>query len=122
MRREFLFNISPLKPQRTKLRNTPTPSETILWRYLRKKQLNYTFRRQFSVGPYVLDFYCPAKHLAIELDGKQHQSPDKLKYDKHRTRYLNSLNIKVLRFWNEEAMNQTSKVIEKIETELTLPP
>jgi very-short-patch-repair endonuclease len=117
---KFLFNIPNLKPQRTKLRNHLTPEELLLWKCIRLKQLGFTFRRQFSVGPYVLDFYCPSKRLAIELDGFQHHTKDRKEYDNYRTQYLNALNIQVLRFSNQEILANIQNVVSKIRTFLPL--
>lgn len=68
-----IHNIRILKENRQGLRNTPTPAEAALWLKLRKSQLDgRKFRRQHSVGTYILDFYCPSEMLGIELDGADH--------------------------------------------------
>jgi len=118
MYRKFLFNLPSLKPQRTKLRNDLTSEELILWSYLRKKQLNSSFRRQFSIGPYILDFYCPEKHLAIEIDGNHHKTQKQKEYDSYRTKYLKGLNIQVVRFWNQEINKNVREVVNKIKQNL----
>lgn len=69
-RRKYIFNVPNLKPKRQALRNNPTPTEKLLWSKLKNSQLGFKFRRQYSVGGYILDFYCPTKKLAIELDGE----------------------------------------------------
>ena len=56
--------------------------EIFLWSKIKNKQLGYKFRRQYSVGPFILDFYCPTLRLAIELDGSQHLEPENVEYDK----------------------------------------
>lgn len=122
MWRDFLINIKPLKPQRSRLRNNATPTEKILWLKLRRKQFGFWFKRQVSIGPYVVDFYCPQKHLAIELDGSSHQTIDQKEYDHHRTRYLNALNIRVVRFWNSEIERNLDKVARKIYSTLHSSP
>lgn len=91
-----------------------TEAEKLLWLRLRYDQLGQRFKRQQSIGPYVIDFYCPAKKVAIELDGSQHNEYQKKLYDKERTEYLNSLDIKVIRFWNDEIFKKLSWVIETI--------
>lgn len=124
MWRNFLINIKPLKPQRGYLRNNSTPTEKILWSKLRRKQLGFWVKRQVSIGPYVLDFYCPQKRLAIELDGASHQTVDQKNYDHYRTEYLNALNIRVVRFWNSRINNELEKIVEEIKSFLhsTLTP
>ena len=70
-----LFNKTKFKNFRKHLRNNFTPAEATLWQYLKNKQINgRRFRRQFGVDKYVLDFYCPAENLAVELDGEDHFS------------------------------------------------
>ena len=97
------------------MRKNLTLPEKILWNYLRGRQLNeQKFFRQYSVGPYILDFYCPKERLAIELDGESHLLKNQKLYDKERTRYLNGNNIKVMRFWNDEIINNIDNVILKI--------
>lgn len=113
-----LYNKSKYLYKRTVLRRNETSEEKLLWKYLRRGQLGYKFKRQFSVGPYVLDFYNPRNKLAIELDGVQHL--ENKEYDSERTMYLNSLGINVLRFWNSEVNNDIDKVLRKIASEL--PP
>ena len=91
----------------------------MLWRELQQKNLHgYKFRRQHSVGYYILDFYCPSERLAIELDGDSHFTDEALKYDRERTAFLNSLNIRVLRFLNTDVYTCIESVCEKILEEL----
>ena len=101
---------------RRDLRNNPTPEEDILWQSLRSSKSGFKFRRQHSIGNFIVDFYCPAKKLIIEIDGGQHL--DKKEYDKERSNYLESLGFKVIRFWNEEVNKEMDSVIEKIKKEL----
>lgn len=93
-----------------------TEAERILWRKLKNKQLGFQFRRQFGVAHYILDFYCPEGKLAVELDGGFHRK--RKEYDKDRTEYLNKLGIIVLRFWNQEVVDDVDVVMEKIKKEL----
>ena len=83
-----------------------------LWHYLRNKKLGVKFRRQHGIGPYVVDFYCKENNLVIESDGAQHK--DEKEYDKERDNYMETLGIKVLRFWNGEIDKNTEKVLQKI--------
>jgi very-short-patch-repair endonuclease len=110
-----VFNKKFLKEKRRKLRNNPTYAEKFLWYELRKSQLQgRKFRRQVSIGNYIVDFYCPAERLAIELDGKGHFEEEQMKYDEKRTQYLQSIGIRVLRFENQEILYNTESVLKQI--------
>ncbi len=91
-----------------------TKAEKLLWARLRKKQLGYWFKRQVSISGYVIDFYCPQKRLAIELDGSGHKTPTQKKYDNYRTQYLKQFNIHEIRFWNYEVEQDIEKVVKII--------
>jgi very-short-patch-repair endonuclease len=92
-----------------------TDSERRLWSILRRKQLNgYRFRRQYSVGAYVLDFYCPETHLAIEIDGLSHMSSEAAAYDKNRQEEIESLGIHFLRFTNDQVDMELEEVLAAI--------
>ena len=107
------------KQRRVELRKNQTPQEVLLWARLRNNQLGLKFKRQYSISPYILDFYCPDKKLAIELDGSKHF--DNKEYDQERTNYLSVLGIKVLRFWNNEVNINMSGVLQEIITALSSP-
>ena len=110
-----VFNKNFLKGKRRKLRNNPTYAEKYLWYELKKSQLKgRKFRRQVSIGNYIVDFYCPAEKLVIELDGKGHFEEEQMKYDEIRTKYLQSIGISVLRFDNQEILYNTESVLTKI--------
>ena len=97
-----------------KLRRNMTKEERRLWyEYLRgyKNQ----FRRQVTFGNYILDFYCSAAKLAVDLDGSQHYEAAGKNYDESRTAYLNGLGICVLRFSNTDVMGNLSGVCQKID-------
>ena len=94
----ILHNHPILKPRRVDLRKNQTPQEVLLWARLRSKQLGFKFKRQHSIGPYILDFYCPKKRLAIEIDGGQHNETINLKKDNVRSEYLKHQDVKVIRF------------------------
>ncbi len=112
---EKIHNIKNLKENRKKLRNSLTPAEAKLWSLLKSSQLeNRKFRRQHSVGPYVLDFYCPAEKLCIELDGAAHFTDGGYEYDIARTEYLQALDIRVMRFENKDIFDNTEGVLEEI--------
>ena len=94
-----------------------TRQEGVLWHvYLKKAKVH--FYRQYRVGRYILDFYCPRKNLAIELDGGQHYENEAIAYDAVRTAFLNENGIKVIRFTNEEIDQRLVNVIAVIEAEL----
>ena len=97
------------------MRQNPTPSERMLWDALRRKQLKgYKFRRQHLVNGYILDFYCAAAKLGIELDGEVHSHTEQAAYDRQRSVDLAETGIEILRFWNYEVINDLEKVLEKI--------
>lgn len=115
----ILYNHPSYLDRRRALRNNQTPEEKIIWQHLRKKQLGFMFWRQYSVGPYVLDFYCPKLRLAIEIDGSQHAEADGKEYDHEREQYLLGLDIHTLRFWNYEIRANLDAVIVKIKSEIS---
>lgn len=91
------------------LRCELTPAERRLWAYLRNDQLGVTFRRQHAIGHYIADFCCIEKELIIELDGSQHLEQEE--YDAERTAFLESQGYQVLRFWNNEVLNDLDGVM-----------
>ena len=95
------------------LRKESTPAERKLWSKIRNDQLGINFRRQHAVGNYIPDFVCIEKKLIIELDGSQHLEQNE--YDVERTRYLNAQGYKVIRFWNNQVMNDIAGVVQVIE-------
>jgi len=105
---------------RQQLRKNMTPEELKLWQYLRKEQLGVKFRRQNSIGPYIVDFYSPKIKLVIEVDGTQHYTKTGLEYDEIRENYMKSLKIKTLRFKNKEIRKEIEFVIETIKKEIIL--
>jgi very-short-patch-repair endonuclease len=77
-----------------------------------------TGRRQAPIGPYVVDFFCPAKHLIIELDGGHHNDDETAKRDGERQRWLEREGYRVIRFWNSEITGNLTAVLERIYVEL----
>ena len=103
------------KEYRQLLRKTETPTERMLWKKLRGKQLDgYRFRQQHGFGPYVLDFYCPALRLCIELDGGIHDEEVTRQKDEDRTDFLRQNRIQVVRFKNEEVEQNIDNVLDRI--------
>ena len=93
------------------LRKNMTKQERILWTFLRKKNINnLKFRRQYSIGNYIVDFICNEKKLIIEIDGGQHNENKNITYDQERTKYLESKGYKVIRFWNNDIDNNIEEV------------
>ena len=98
-----------------------------MWRYLKAKRLGgRRFRRQYGVGPYVLDFYCPTERLAVELDGAVHDGPAERSYDDARTAVLTTEGIRVVRFENRRVFEDPDAVLAEIASHFspspTLPP
>jgi len=110
-----------LAERRNELRNNPTPEEKLLWQSLKNSGLGYKFRRQHSIGPYIVDFYCPKQRLIIELDGAPHRELEARDYDQTRNKYLRDLEYTVLRFWNSEVTSNLPKVLAKIKNHLPAP-
>ncbi len=111
---------SRLKSKARYLRQNQTEAEIFLWKRLRLRQVNgYKFRRQFPIQGFILDFYCYEKKLAIELDGSQHREVKNAEYDTQRTKELNNLGIKVIRFWDNDVFNNTDGVLQEILFHLT---
>jgi very-short-patch-repair endonuclease len=106
-----------LTPVARRLRRGSTDAERRLWRHLRSRQLEGAkFVRQFPIGPHVADFACRTAHLVIELDGGQH-SPDA---DAARTEIIEAFGYRVIRFWNNDVLQNTDGVLEAIRQELLL--
>ncbi len=96
------------------LRHPLTPSEQRLWRVLRNRNLdNYKFRRQHAIGPFIVDFYCAQAKLVIEVDGDIHAR--QVEYDAARTEWLQNMGYQVVRFTNEEVLNQLSATVAEIQ-------
>ena len=103
-----------------KLRRSSTEVERILWYRIRDKQIeDFRFRRQRPIGKYIVDFVCLDAMLIIEVDGGQHA--DAVLADAARTRFLESLGYRVLRFWNNEVIENLEGVLERIREALLQP-
>lgn len=95
------------------LRKNQTDAEQIIWLQLRAKRfLNYKFRRQFPIEPYIVDFICLDLKLIVELDGSQHIAQQTA--DLERTDFLNNRGFKVIRFWNNDVFNNLEAVLESL--------
>ena len=109
------FNIKELKETRKALRSNGTPAEAVMWTQIRGRKINgRKWRRQFSVGPFIIDFYCPELKLGIELDGAPHYAPGGYEADELRTGYLREHGIRIIRFENKEIWASLESVIETL--------
>lgn len=103
------------------LRCAMTDAEHLLWRALRGKQLNgHRFRRQHPIGKYIADFACIEQKIVIELDGGQHQ--EQQVYDGQRSTFLAAQGWEILRFWNNDVLNNLDGVLSVIAKEVTGAP
>jgi len=122
---KFLRNDPTLKQRRRELRRNQTNAERALWAKVRNKQFfGIRFFRQYSIGPYIVDFYCPTVKLAVELDGGQHSRSDNREYDTIRSEYLRTQGIDVMRFWDNEVLLDIQSVLSKLALKVTpsIPP
>ena len=100
-----------------KLRSNQTDAEALLWEALRNRQINgLKFRRQHPVSSFIADFYCHERQLVIELDGSIHDEPEVAERDQLRTNVFTELGLKVVRFRNEEVINDLNNVLQRIKT------
>jgi len=95
------------------LRRNRTDAEHALWKHLRLRQPNgHRFRRQAPIGPYIVDLVCFHQRLIIEVDGGHHS--EQQDYDSQRTAWLESQGFRVLRFWNNQVLNEATAVVDAI--------
>ena len=107
-----LHNIEQLKPARRRLRSALTPAEAALWDVLQQSKLDdRKFRRPHSIGSYIVDFYCASERMVVELDGAVHDGTAQAKQDVVRTRFLESLGLRVVRIENREVFNNPDGVL-----------
>jgi very-short-patch-repair endonuclease len=103
------------------LRRDPTPTERILWQAIRYKQLDgRRFRRQVPIGPFVVDFYCPAERLAVEVDGAVHESQREA--DALRQSLIESLGIRFVRIPAQQVATDLPSALEAIRAAFDTPP
>jgi len=108
-----LTNTPPLKARRKELRNNPTAAEAVLWNYLRRRQLlGKKFRRQYSIGRYIVDFFCFECDFAIELDGAPHFRELRDDYEAERTAFLRGQGIQVIRSSKRSGRRYESEVFD----------
>jgi len=98
-----------------RMRNNPTEAEKILWKHLRKmRSKGFVFRRQHPIDIFIADFYCHKVKLVIEVDGEIHSNDKTREYDDGRSGELERFGVSVLRFTNDEVMNNQNQVLKKI--------
>lgn len=97
-----------------KLCNEPTSSEIIFWNLLKQHFPNLRFKRQHPISNYIADFYCHKLKLVIEIDGSVHREEEVKNNDKIRDDYMQSLDLKIIRFTNEEACKNGEVVVKKL--------
>lgn len=112
----LFYGASILTRQRAReLRKSLTPAERKLWGVLKNSQMEgYKFRRQHPIYQYIADFYCHELRLVIELDGGVHDEIDQQEHDSNRDLVIREFGIEILRFKNEEVMNDTKNMLEKV--------
>lgn len=97
------------------MRSNATDAEHLMWQLLRAKRfMNLKFRRQHVIAPYIVDFYCHELGLVIELDGSQHNTDDGRAYDFERTKFLEALGFRVVRYWNSDILRNTEAVLGEL--------
>jgi very-short-patch-repair endonuclease len=110
-----IFNRTSEKGRRRQHRHEMPRAEVLLWSRLKGKQLlGLKFRRQYSVGQYCLDLYCPAAKLAVEIDGDSHWAEGAVEYDRVRQSFIQSFGIHFLRFPNSEVYENLDGVVQVI--------
>jgi very-short-patch-repair endonuclease len=98
-----------------KSRRLQTDAESLIWHRIRNRQLGHKFRRQAPIGIYTVDFLCIELKLVIEIDGGQHAENQK---DEIRTEFLNGLGYKVIRFWNNDVLENIEGVLNTLRNAL----
>jgi very-short-patch-repair endonuclease len=110
-----IINRDKYKKFRRDLRNNMPEPEKVLWYHLRRKQfMGIKFRRQCSIGKYIVDFYSFDKKIVIEIDGDSHAKQEE--YDQRRENYLESLGLKIIRFNNRDIMNNLESCLNQLAT------
>jgi len=104
-----------------------TSPEQVMWAHFRLKQFHsLKFRRQHGIDNYIVDFYCPEKRVAIEVDGDTHAEEKQVQLDKERELHLQSLGIRVIHYCNRDIMSNIEGVLEdlwqKLSAEISTSP
>jgi very-short-patch-repair endonuclease len=122
--RQFLLHLDAPEIHFSRARNlrrSMTEAEKVLWGYLQNRKAGgYKFRRQHPLGSYIADFYCHEKRLVVEVDGEIHLNPETVEKDENRTAVLERYGIAVIRFSNQEVLEDTESVVQSIIQELNI--
>ena len=114
-----LYNRHEQTRFRQRLRTHGTRAELVLWLCLKERQVQgCKFRRQYGIGLFVVDFYCPELKLAIEVDGVSHEDERHQRLDQNRQRLIETLGVHFLRFSDEDVLGDADKVVQVIEAEV----
>jgi very-short-patch-repair endonuclease len=117
-----IFNKNKSLHVRRDLRKNSTEAERILWQRLRTfRDRGFAFRRQYGIGKYIVDFYCPNAHLVIEVDGDSHTQPGAQMNDRDRQSNIEALGLCVMRFTDHEVFDLLDDVMKRIAERLSLP-
>lgn len=108
-------NRTQLQQKRQSLRRDATKAERILWSKIKNEQLGYRFRRQHSIGPFIVDFYCPELRLIIEIDGWVHWEGIQPHKDEKREKYLEKFGFAIVRFTNDKVLYDTDGVLYNLQ-------
>jgi very-short-patch-repair endonuclease len=97
------------------LRQNQSDAEQLMWQKLRSRRfLGLKFRRQVVIQKYILDFFCDALNLGVELDGGHHQGQTQLNYDLNRSQFLAAHQIEIVRFWNNDVLKDINSVLTRL--------
>lgn len=108
------LNYMMLKEFAEKMKKNPTEAEALLWRHLQGRVNGFRFRRQYIIGDYIADFVCLPLGLIVEVDGGYHNSGGMIVHDAIRSEELNNMGFDVIRFTNEEVIQDPSEVVSQI--------
>ncbi len=110
-----LFTLTQYTPVRRKLRRQSTQAEVALWNFLQSRRFHgYKFRRQHSIGRYIVDFFCTELLLAIEVDGVTHLEPERIRHDQIRQHWLEDHGVRVIRFTDNEILSDPELVLQQL--------
>jgi very-short-patch-repair endonuclease len=116
------YDMAGLTNLARQLRKEQTSAEALLWQLLRNRQLmGFKFRRQHQFGDYVADFYCYEAQLVVECDGAVHERNERWQHDQARDAYLTGHGLRVLRFTNEQVLEDTEITLKEISSYLPVP-
>ena len=118
-----IFNRKETKEKRLTLRKNQTDAEKMLWSKIRNKQLGgHKFFRQYGIGSYIADFYCPQLRIVLEVDGGFHYQKETIEYDNERERCMKELGIRTIRFTNLDVLKNIEGVYLSLLNELPPTP